>query len=277
MIGGNHARLGAELDGHVAHRHPPFHGESFDGLTGELHHIAGTAGVADLANDGEHHVLGADPLGQLAAYADAHGLGAPLLQGLGGHHVLDLGGADAKCQRSEGAVGGGVGVAADDGGAGQGDAELGAHHVDDTLVLVVQVIEANPELLAVGGQGLHLDAGHLAGGGDVLGGGGDVVIHGGPGQIRAAQLAVHGAQAVEGLRAGHFMHQVAVDVDEGRFAFHFPHHVGVEYFLIEGLGHCSVSLLSIPWRQMRAAIWSPMAAVLCTGWRALAWCRSAVK
>ena len=107
-----------------------------------------------------------------------------------------------------------VGVAADDGGTGQGDAELGAHHVDYALVLVVQVIQTDPELLAVGGQRLHLDAG-LAGGGDVLGGGGDVVIHGGPGQIRAAQLAVHGAQAVECLRAGHFMHQVAVDVDEG--------------------------------------------------------------
>ena len=27
LVGGNHARLGAELDGHVAHRHAPFHGE----------------------------------------------------------------------------------------------------------------------------------------------------------------------------------------------------------------------------------------------------------
>ena len=152
--------------------------------------------------------------------------------------MLHLGSADAERQRAEGAVSGGVGVAADDGGAGQGDAELGAHHMDDPLIFVVEIVEANPERLAVIGERLHLDAGHLAGGGDVLGGGGDVVIHGGPGQVRAAQLAVHGAQAVKCLRAGHFMHQMAVDVDEGGLPFHFPYHVGVEYFLIEGLGHC---------------------------------------
>ena len=101
--------------------------------------------------------------------------------------MLHFGGADAERQRAEGAVGGGVGVAADDGGTGS-DAELGAHHVDYALVLVVQVIQTDPELLAVGGQRLHLMRA-IAGGGDVLGGGGDVVIHGGPGQIRAAQLA----------------------------------------------------------------------------------------
>ncbi len=61
------------------------------------------------------------------------------------------------------------------------------------------------------------------------------------------------------------MHQMTVDVDERGFPFHFPDHVGVEYFLIEGLGHCSVSLLSMPWGQMRAAIWLPISAVLCTG------------
>ena len=178
-------------------------------------------------------------------------------------------GADAKRQRAEGAVGGGVGVAADYGGAGQCDAELRPHHVDYALVFVVQIVETDPEFLAVGCQGFHLDASHLAGGGDVLGGGGDVVIHGGPGQIRAAQRALHGAQAVERLRAGHFMHQMAVDVDEGGFPFHFPDHVGVEHFLIEGLGHCSVFLVMCCVAQIRAAIWLPISAVLCTGCCAL--------
>ena len=40
--------------------------------------------------------------------------GSVLRQGLGGEHVLDLAGADAERERAEGAVGGGVAVAADD-------------------------------------------------------------------------------------------------------------------------------------------------------------------
>src|SRR2546427_7678175 len=53
-----------------------------------------------------------------------------------GHHVLDLGRADAVGQCAEGAVRGRVAVAADHGHAGQGGALLGAHDVDDALTLV---------------------------------------------------------------------------------------------------------------------------------------------
>ena len=49
--------------------------------------------------------------------------------------VLDLAGADPERERAERAVGGGVGVAADDRHAGLADAELGADHVHDPLAL----------------------------------------------------------------------------------------------------------------------------------------------
>ena len=54
--------------------------------------------------------------------------------GLGGEHVADLAGADAESDGSESAVGGGVGIAAGDRGAGLGDAlfrassNKGNHH-----------------------------------------------------------------------------------------------------------------------------------------------------
>ena len=108
LVGGNHTRFGAELDGHVAHRHAPFHGEPLDGFTGELHHVAGPACMTHLADDGEHHVFGADACGQLAVDRDTHGPGAALFQGLGGHHVFHFGGADTERERPEGTVGGGV-------------------------------------------------------------------------------------------------------------------------------------------------------------------------
>ena len=63
-------------------------------------------------------------------------------QRLGGQHVLDLARADAEGQRAEGAVGGGVGVAAHDGHARLGEALLGADDVDDALARVAHRVEA---------------------------------------------------------------------------------------------------------------------------------------
>ena len=82
--------------------------------------------------------------------ADQHRLGLALHEALGGQHVLDLGGADAEGQRAEGAVGGGVRVAADDRHARLGDAELGPDHVDDALLVGAEAVERDAELRAVG-------------------------------------------------------------------------------------------------------------------------------
>ena len=62
-------------------------------------------------------------------------------------------------QRPEGAVGGGVAVAAHDGGAGQREALLRADHVHDALpnIALVEIFDA--EILGVPGQGLDLDDG----------------------------------------------------------------------------------------------------------------------
>jgi hypothetical protein len=64
-------------------------------------------------------------------------------------HMLDLGGADAEGQRAERAMGRGVAVAADDGGAGQREALLGADDVDDALALVELVEIFDAEFLGV--------------------------------------------------------------------------------------------------------------------------------
>ena len=63
--------------------------------------------------------------------------------------MLDLGGADAVRQRTECAVGRGVAVAADDRGAGQRKALLGADDVDDALSLVELVVVFDAEILGV--------------------------------------------------------------------------------------------------------------------------------
>src|SRR5690606_10610098 len=139
----------------------------------------------------------------------------------GGEHVLHLRGADAVGQAAEGAVGGGVGVAAHHGGAGQGHPQLGADDVDDALADVVDLELGDAELVAVVIEGLHLDAGHLVDdGGDtalaLVPVGGHVVVGGGHVAVGAPGPATGDAQAVEGLGRRHFVDDVAVDVQQRR-------------------------------------------------------------
>ena len=104
---------------------------------------------AHLPDGAEDEVLGRDAEAEVAVVADAHRLGLALHEALGGQHVLDLARADAEGQRPEGAVGGRVAVAADDGHPGLGDAELGPDDVDDALAIGAQRVQRDAELLAV--------------------------------------------------------------------------------------------------------------------------------
>jgi hypothetical protein len=107
-----------------------------DGRAGEFDGVAGAAGGADLADDGQHDVLGRHAGASVPSTLHQHVLGLLGQQGLRGQHVLDLAGADAVRQRAEGAVGAGVAVAADHRHAGQRGALLRADHVHDALALV---------------------------------------------------------------------------------------------------------------------------------------------
>jgi hypothetical protein len=80
-------------------------------------------------------------------------------EALRGQDVLDLARADAEGKGAEGAVGGGVAVAADDGGAGEGEALLGADDMDDALSLVTEAEVGDAEFLDVVLEGDTLRAG----------------------------------------------------------------------------------------------------------------------
>ena len=95
--------------------------------------------------------------------------------------MLHLTGAYADGERTQGAVGGGMGVATDYGHAGQTGAGLRPHHMHYALALIVNFKFQNPQFIAVCVQGLHLDAGDRVfntghTGGALVGGGGHIVI-----------------------------------------------------------------------------------------------------
>ena len=106
-----------------------------DRLAGIFQRVAGAAGGADLADDGEDDVLRGDAVRQFAVDHRAHVLRLLLDQRLRRQHVLDFGRADAVGERAERAMRRGVAVAAHDRRAGQGEALLGADDVDDALAL----------------------------------------------------------------------------------------------------------------------------------------------
>ena len=157
-------------------------------------------------------------------------------QALRGEHVLDLRGPDAEGQTGERAVRAGVRVAAHDGHPRQRGALLGPDHMHDALAGVEKrKIGLGAVLAHVRVQRLHLGARDrvldalvpVAGRRVVVGGGDDGVDAPGP---PAGEL-----QALEGLRAGDFVHQVPVDVDERRAVGFLAHDVARPEFVVERL------------------------------------------
>ena len=204
-----------------------------DRLAGIFQRIAGAAGGADFADDGEDDVLGGDARRQLAVDHRAHVLGFRLDQRLRRQHVLDFRGADAVGERAEGAVRGGVAVAAHDGGAGQREALLRPDDVDDALALVELVEILDAEILGV----LRHD-------GDLLGAfrigiglrairGRHVMIYYGQRLLRRMYLAPRRAQAFEGLRRGHLVHEMAVDIEQTGSVRLLVHQVVVPDLVVE--------------------------------------------
>ncbi len=87
---------------------------------------------------------------------------APLFQGLRRQYMFYLRSADAEGQRAKRAVGGGVGVAADDGHARQAR-PVPPHHYGRCPDTGDSVIQLDAELVTVLNQLLHLDTRHFTG------------------------------------------------------------------------------------------------------------------
>ena len=70
LVRRDHAGARAGLDGHVADGHALVHRHRVDGRAAKFEHVAGAAGDADLADDGEDQVLGGDARRKLAVDID---------------------------------------------------------------------------------------------------------------------------------------------------------------------------------------------------------------
>ena len=214
----DHAGPRPGLDRHVADRHPLFHAQGPDRRAGVFEHVAGAAVGGELANQVQDQVLGRYAAAQLAVDPQLHRFGQCLEQRLRGQHVLHFAGADPERQRAERAVRGGVAVAADDRHARLRVAQLRADHVDDPLVSVLEVVQADAELAAVFAQRIDLLPRDRVGDRLIAIGGRDVVVGCGHRPLGPADLAAGQSQPFKGLRAGDLVDQLQVDVENRLFA-----------------------------------------------------------
>ncbi len=240
LVGGDHPRLGAPLDGHVADGHPRLHRELADRVAAVLDDVALPAAGRLLGDQRQDEVLGGGALGQLTGHLDRHRLRPGLRQRLSGEDVLDLAGADAEGERPERPVGSGVRVAAHDGHARLRQAELRADDVDDALLDVTHRVQADAELLAVAAQRLDLQARDRVGDRLVEVGGRDVVVLGGQCEVGTPHLAAGQPQTVEGLRARHLVDEVKVDEEQIGLPVGTSYDVLVPDLLRKGPAHCSL-------------------------------------
>ena len=235
LVRRHQSRSGAGLDGHVAEGHATGHIQRLNPLAGVFDHVAGAAGGADAGYDSEREVLGVNAFGQTVLHRHAHVLGRFLQDGLGGEHVLDLRGADAERQGAHGAVGGGVAVAADDGHAGKRQPLLRSDDVHDALARVFDGDVGHGEVGDILLKGFELqDAVRLRPHAPRRSR--HIVVGHGDGRVRPAHPATGDAQPLERLGAGDFVHEVAVDVEDGRAVGQGFDNVGVPDLVEQGAG-----------------------------------------
>ncbi len=242
LVRGNQTRACAAFDRHVADRHAAFHRQIADRFAAIFDDVTGAASGAGFADHRHGDVFRGHARLQLAGDFHLHVLRFLLDQRLRCQNMFDLGRADAMRQRAERAVGRGMAVAANDGHAGQGPALFRANDVHDALTHVRDGIIMHAEFARIFVQRLHLNAaffGHLH---RVVApcGGRHVVVRHGNGLVRCVDLAPRHAQAFKGLGAGHFVHQMAVDIQQAGAIIGFVRDMGVPDFVIECLGRHTV-------------------------------------
>ncbi len=157
--------------------------------------------------------------------------------------MLDFGGADAVREAAKSAVGGRVRITADHRHARQREALLRPHHMHDALALVIDGELDDAEVAAVFVQRGDLDARGLVGNaGHALftfgAVGGHVVVGRRDIGVQAPGLAAGELEALKGLRAGDFVQQLAVDIDEAGAVITLLYKMVVPELVVEGLaGH----------------------------------------
>ena len=138
-------------------------------------------------------------------------------------------------QRRESAMGAGMRIAAHHGHARQRRALLRADDMHDTLAHVVHLEFGDAEFIAILVQRIHLETRNRIGNAVLAVGGRHIMVRHREVGGQAPRLAPSQTQALEGLRAGHFMQQMAIDIKQRGAIRLGVHHMGLPQFFVQRL------------------------------------------
>lgn len=184
----------------------------------------------------EDQILGEHARLQPALHQDPPHLELVHRQALGGEYIAHLAGTDTEGDRPEGAVGGGVRIAAGDRHAGLTETQLRRDHMDDALAAAAEAMQGDAVLGAVALQGGEHLLGEGIGKGTDLGGGGHDVIDRGHGELGMAHTQAQLPQGGESLGTGHLMDEVKADEQLGGPSGQLRHAVHVPDLVVQRAG-----------------------------------------
>jgi hypothetical protein len=200
-----------------SHSAPLGHRESADRGAAVLDRETCSAADADLPDHRKHDVLGGAAERQLAVDNHVHRLRLAREQALRCQHVLDLGRADAESEAAEGAMRAGVRIAADHRHAGKRRPVLRPDDVNNPLAQVAERKVGLGSVLAhVPVERVDLHARGRIGDALVPVLRRSVVVRCGDDRAHAPGLAAGELEPFVGLRAGHLVHEVPIDVEQRR-------------------------------------------------------------
>src|ERR1700722_333052 len=231
LVGRDHSRSGSGLDAHVAQRHAPFHRKSAHRRTRVFDDMPGSAIGSDLSDDSQRQIFRGHAICQLSAHVNLHRLWRLLRETLSRQHVLDFRSTNTEGQRAERSVRAGMAISADNGHSRLRQPQLRTDHMHDALVRRIHIKQADSELLAITLQGCDLLRRDQIGDRSSARLSGNVVIYGGYGALPFPYLGSGLAQSLKSLRRSYFMHEMHVDIQDGRARLGLSHDMSAPDFL----------------------------------------------
>ena len=237
LIGRDQSGARAGFNRHIADRQAPFHRKRFDGFAAELKGTAGSAGGSDDADQLQDHILGRYIRLKFAGEFDFIIFRLFLTQRLRRQHVLHFGGADSKCDRTERAVCRGVRIAANHRHARQNNPLLRPDDMNHALAIVAERKKRHAGGGRVISQRVDLRLGDRIGNIHPVLVGRHVMVHGGERAVRTANFTAREAEAFEGLRTGHLVYQMAVNIQQHLAVTEFLDDVCIPNFVKQCFTH----------------------------------------
>ena len=156
--------------------------------------------------------------------------------------MFNLGGPDAHCHTAEGTVRAGMRITTNDGHSRQNRPVFRADHMDNTLTQILErEIGQRAHFTNIRVERFHLLARDRVFNAAFPEIGRRVVVRRRDDRRIAPRFALRQSQPLEGLRTRHFMHEVAVNVNQRSTIGIFLHHMALPKFVIQVLRHISAT------------------------------------